>query len=160
MLGSKESLTTSLRLAEWRIKKEMDLRQKDLESLNVAISHYKSSLGRAWDQLEETTISDDDSSDHGAGDPAEAEMAITPVTDDAPSGSTPTQSSDPPPTEEQTPAMEVDDEDGGPPPASPISPGEDNLLTGSGVVGVEREVANLKVSSPRGPNGGGEDASI
>ena len=56
--------------------------------------------------------------------------------------------------------MEVDDEDGGPPPASPVSPGEDNLLTGSGVVGVEGEMANLKVSSPKGHDGGGEDASI
>ena len=138
----------------------MDLRWKDLKSLNVAISHHESNLRMVQDQLEETTISDDDSSEHGARDPAEAEMAVTPVADNAPSGSTPTQSSDPPPAEEQTPAMEVDDEDGGPPPASPVSPGEDNLLTGGGAVGVEGEVANLKVSSPRGPDDGGEDAPI
>ena len=138
----------------------MDLRRKDLKSLNIAISHHKSNLGIVRDQPEETTISDDDSSDHGAGDLAEAEMAITPVANDAPSGSAPTQSSGPPPAEEQTLAMEVDDEDGGPPPASPVSPREDDLLTGGGAVGVEREMANLKVSSPRGPSGGGEDASI
>ena len=102
----------------------------------------------------------DDSSDHGAGDAAEAEMAITPVADDTPSGSATTQSSDPPPAEEQTHAMEVDDKDGGPPPASPVSPGEDDLLTGSGAVGVEGEMANLKVSFPKGHDGGGEDASI
>ena len=101
----------------------MDLRQKDLKSLNVAISHHESNLGMVWDQPEETAISDDNLSDHGARDPAEAEMATTPVADDAPSGSTLTQSSDPPPAEEQTQAMEVDNKDGGPPPASPVPPG-------------------------------------
>ena len=150
----------SVKSTQRRIKKEIDLRWKDLESLHVAISHHESSLRRVRDQLEETTTSDDDSSDHGTGDAAKAEMAITPVADDAPSGSTPTQSSDPLPAKEQTHAMGVDDDDGGPPPASPVSPREDDLLTGSGAVGVEGEMANLKVSSPRGPDGGGEDASI
>ena len=138
----------------------MDLRQKDLIGLNVAISHHESNLRVVWDQPEETAISDDDSSDHGAGDTAEAEMATTPVAKNTPSGSTPTQSPDPPLAKEQTHAMEVDDEGGGPPPASPVSPGEDDLLTGGGVVGVEGEMANLTVSSPRGPDGGGEDAFI
>ena len=141
-----------------RIKKEIDLRWKDLESLRIAISHHESSLG--WGQLQDTTTNDDDLSDHGAGDAAEAEMAIAPVADDTPSGSAMTQSSDPPPAEGQAHAMEVDDEDGGPPPASPISPGKDDLLTGCGAVGVEGEMANLKVSSPKGPDGSGEDASI
>ena len=50
--------------------------------------------------------------------------------------------------------------DGDPPPASPVSPGEDNLLTGGGAVGVEGEMASLKVSSPSGHDGGGEDASM
>ena len=134
------------------------MRQKDLESLRVAISQHESSL--RWGQLEDITTSDDDSSDHGAGDVAEAEMAIAPVADDTPSGSAMTQSSDPPPAEGQTHAMEVDDENGGPPPASPVSPGEDDLLTGGGAVGVEGEMANLKVSSPKDHNGGGEDASV
>ena len=134
------------------------MRWKDLESLRVAISQHESSLRRG--QLEDITTSDDNLSDHGAGDAAEAKMAIAPVADDTPSGSAMTQSSDPPPAEGQTHAMEVDDENGGPPPASPISPGEDNLLTGGGAVGVEGEMANLKVSSPKGHDGGGEDASI
>ena len=56
--------------------------------------------------------------------------------------------------------MEVDDEDGGPPPASPVSPADDDLLTGSGAVGVEGDVANLTVSSPKDHDGGGEDASV
>ena len=56
--------------------------------------------------------------------------------------------------------MEVDDEDGGPPPASPVSPADDDLLTGSCAVGVEGDMANLTVSSPKDPDGGGEDASV
>ena len=87
-------------------------------------------------------------------------MATTPVANNAPSGSALTQSSDPPPAKEQTHAMEVDDEDGGPMPASPVFPREDDLLTGGGAVGVEGEMANLTVSSPRGSDGGGEDTSI
>ena len=141
-----------------RIKKEIDLRWKDLKSLRVAISHHKSSL--EWGQLEDITTGDDNSSDHDARDIAEAEMAIAPVANDTPSGSTMTPSSDPPPAEGQTHAMEVDDENGSTPPASPVSPGEDDLLTGSGAVGVEGEMANLKVSSPKGHDGGGEDVSI
>ena len=141
-----------------RIKKEIDLRWKDLESLRVTISHHESNLGRG--QPGDITTNDDDSSDHGAREAAEAEMAIAPVADDTPSGSATTQSSDPPPAKGQAHAMEVDDEDGGPPPASPISPGEDDLLTGSGAVGVEGEMANLKVSSPKDHDGSGEDASI
>ena len=71
-----------------------------------------------------------------------------------------THSPDPPPAEEQTHSMEGDDGNDGQPPASPISPREDELLTGSGVVGMEGEMANLKVSSPRGQDGGDEDTSV
>ena len=114
--GELDNLTKALKResvkpSQRRIKKEIDLRQKDLESLRVVISQHESSLGRVWDQPEQTTTSDDDSSDHGAGDAAKAEMAITP------SGGTRTQFSDPPPVEEQTHSMEVDDEDDGPPPS-------------------------------------------
>ena len=69
------------------------MRWKDLESLRAAISHHESNLGRG--QLEDITTSDDDLSDHGAGEAAEAEMAIAPVANDTPSGSAMTQSSDP-----------------------------------------------------------------
>ena len=134
------------------------MRRKDLESLRAAISHYESNL--RWGQPGDITTNDDDSSDHGAKEATEAEMAIAPVADDIPLESTTTQSSDPPPAKGQAHAMEVDDEDSSPPPASPISSGEDNLLTGGGVVGVEGEMANLQVSSPKDHDGGGEDASI
>ena len=87
-------------------------------------------------------------------------MAIAQETNDTPSVSAMTQSSDPLPAEGQAHVMEVDDEDGDPPPASPISPADDDLLTGGGAVGVEGDMANLTVSSPKNPDGGGADASV
>ena len=144
--------------AQKRLKREIELRRKDIENLKVAISHHQSNLGRG--QPGDIATHDDDSSDHGAGEAAEAEMAIAPETDDTPSVSAMTHSSDPPPAEGQAHVMEVDDEDGDPPPASPVSPVDDDLLTGGGAVGVEGDLANLKVSSPKNPDGGGADASI
>ena len=102
---------------------------------------------------------DDDSSDHGAGEAAESEMAIAQETEDTPSVSATMQSPDPPPAKSQSHAMEVDDEHGDPPPASPISPADDDLLTSSGVVDIEGDLANLTVSSPKNSDGSGPDAS-
>ena len=105
---------------------------------------------------------DDDSSDHGAGEAAESEMVIAPETDDTPSVSAPEQSPDPPPAESQSHAMEVDDEHGDPPPASPISPADDDLLTGGDVEtcgDIEGDLANLTVLSPKNLEGSGLDAS-
>ena len=136
----------------------MDLIRKDLEGLSLAISQHECHL--RWYEAEETTTSEDSSSDHGAGDAEEAEMAIMPVADNAPPVSATTQPSDPPPVEEEAPLMEVDEGNDGPPPSSPVSPGEDEMLTGDGAAGVEGEMANLKVSSPKGQEGGDEDASI
>ena len=86
-------------------------------------------------------------------------MAIAQGTDDTPSVSAMMQSPDPPPAESQSHAMEVDDEHGDPPPASPISPADDDLLTGGAVVDIEGDLANLTVLSPKNPDGGGLDAS-
>ena len=130
------------------------MRCKDLESLRVCISHHESHLGQ--DPSEDNTPSDDGLFSHGA----EAEMATAPGADDMPSESATTQASDPPPTEGQTHAMEVDNEGIGSPPTSPISPADDDLLTGGGAIGVEADLAHLTVSSLRGPNGEGEEASI
>ena len=130
------------------------MRCKDLESLRVCISHHESHLRQ--DPSEDNTPSDDGLFSHGA----EAEMATAPGADDAPSESTTTQASDPPPTEGQTNAMEVDDKGIGSPPTSPVSPVDDDLLTGGGAIGVEADLAHLTVSSPRGPNGEGEEASV
>ena len=136
-----------------RIKKEIDMRCKDLESLKVHISHHESNLGQ--DPSEDITPGDDDLFSHGV----EAEMATATGADDTPSESA-TQASDPPATEGQTHAMEVDDEGIGSPPTSPISPANDDLLTGSGAIWVEADLAHLTVLSPRGLNGEGEKASV
>ena len=141
-----------------RLKREIDLRRKDIENLKVATFHHQSNLRRG--QPGDIATHDDDSSDHGAGEAAEAEMAIVPGTDDTPLVSAMTQSSDSPPAEGQAHVMEVDDEDGDPPPASPVSPADDDLLTGSSAVGVEVDLANLTVLSPKNPDGGGADASV
>ena len=136
----------------------MDLIRKDLKGLSLAIFQHESHLRR--DQAEEITTSADSSSDHGAGDAEEAEMAITLVANNAPPVSATTQPSNPPPVEEEAPLMEVDEDNDGPPLASPVSPREDEILTGGGAAGVEEEMANLKVSSPKGQEGSDEDASV
>ena len=96
-----------------RIKKEIDLRHKDLKSLKEHISQQESHLqedASEWDVPES-----DDLLNQGA----EAEMATTPVTDNAPSESASAPVSDSPPSEDQ--AMEVDEGAVSPPPASPVS---------------------------------------
>ena len=133
-----------------KIKRDMEWKQKDIKGLKVTISHYESSLRRARVQPEEMPASEDDPSDSGAEGAKEAEMATTLVADDAPPVSAMPEPLTPPPGEEQTHSMEVDDRQ---PPASPISYREDELLTGGNVVGVEGEMANLKVSSPGGYDG-------
>ena len=133
--------------ARRRMKKEMEQKQKDLKGLKATIFEYKSHLrgGR-----------EDDPSDSEA----EGAMAITPVAYDAPSASTAPESLTSPLGEEQTRTMEVDDGDEHQTQASPISPREDDLLTGDTVVGVEGEMANLTVSSPRDGEGSDQGASI
>ena len=130
------------------------MRCKDLESLMECISKHKSHLGQ--DLSEDNTPDDDGLFGHGA----EVEMAAALEANDAPSESATTQASDPPPTECQTHAMEVDEEDVVSPPASPVSHEDDELLSGAGAIGVEANLAHLTVSSPRGPDGEDEGASI
>ena len=92
--------------------------------------------------------------DHGA----EAEMATAPGADDACSVSAMTLASDSPSTGGH--AMEVDEEGIVSPPASPVSHEDDDLLTDGDAIGVEAGLAHLTVSSPRGLDGEGEEASI
>ena len=134
----------------------MEQRWRDLKGLDSTISQYESSLGGAQVQSEGTLACDNDPSDSEA----EGTMATTPVANDAPAVSTAPESLTSPPGEEQTHSMEVDDRDDSQPPASPISHREDELLTGGGAVGVEREMANLTVSSPGGGDVGDEGATI
>ena len=56
--------------------------------------------------------------------------------------------------------MEVDEEEVVSPPGSPVSPADDNLITGGGAIRVKADLAHLMVSSPRGLNGEGEEASV
>ena len=139
-----------------KIKRNMEGRWKDSKGRKFTISHYEFSLGRAQVQPDETPASEDDPSDSEAKGAKEAEMATTLVADDAPPVSAMPEPLTPPPGEEQTHSMEVDDGDDHQPPASPVSYREDELLTGSNVAGVEREMANLKVSSPGGYDGSDE----
>ena len=91
------------------MKKQMEQKQKDLQSLEATISEYESHLrGGCEDDLSNSE--------------AKGAMAITPVTDDAPSASTTPESLAFLPGEEQTRTMEVDDGDGHQAPASPVSP--------------------------------------
>ena len=135
-----------------RIKKEIDMRCKDLESLKGHISQYESHLEQ--DTSGDNTQDSDDLLDQGA----EAEMATAKGADNAPSESAMAPASDSPPTEGH--AMEVDEEGVVSSPASPVSHEDDDLLTGGDAIGVEAGLAHLTVSSPRGPDGEGKEASV
>ena len=130
-----------------RMKKEIEQRQKHLKGFKATISEYESHLRGGRE-------------DNPSNSEAKGAMAITPVAFNAPSVSATPESLTSPPGEEQTHTMEVDDGDEHQTPASPISPMEDDLLTGDTVVGVEGEMANLTVSSPRESEGGDKGASI
>ena len=134
-----------------RIKKEIDMRRKDLESLKGCISEYESHLEP--DTPGDNTPDSDDLLNQGV----EAEMATALGADDAPSESAMAPASDSPPTEGH--AMEVDEEGVVSPPASPVSHEDDDLLAGSDTIGVEAGLAHLTVSSPRGQDGEGEEVS-
>ena len=142
------------------LKKEIDQRRKSLEALKERISYCEAQLGQ------EPSEGNAPNGDGQVGHGAQAEMAPVPApVDDAPSESamTPvTPASDPPPAEDQTQDMEVDDYAACPSLPSPISHEDDDLLLGppqSEVTEVESGLAHLSVSSPRGPNGEGEEAS-
>ena len=141
------------------LKKEIDQRRKSLKTLKERISHYEAQLGQ--EPSEGNAPSDNGQIGHGA----QAEVAPAPAANDAPleSAMTPvTPASDPPPAEDQTQDMEVDDYAAHPSLPSPVSREDDNLLLGlpqSEATEVESGLAHLSVSSPRGLNGEGEEAS-
>ena len=146
-------LDKSDKVAQKSLKKEINQRCKSLKMLKEHIFYYGMQLGQ------EPSEGDTPNDDGQFGHSAQAEMAPAPGADDAPSESTMTPASDPPPAEGQTQDMEVDDDGIHPHPPSPISHEDDDLLTGSEVIGVELDLAHLMVSSPRGPDGKGEEAS-
>ena len=142
------------------LKKEIDQRHKSLEMLKECILHYEAQLGQ--EPSEGSTPGDDGQIHHSA----QAKVALVPAADDAPSESavTPlTPTSDPSPAEDQAQDMEVDDYATRPSLPSPVSHEDDELLSGlpqSEVTEVESGLAHLTVSSPRGLNGEGEEASL
>ena len=141
------------------LKKETDQRCKGLETLKERISHYEAQL---WPEPSDGSAPGDDGQIHHD---AQAEVAPALVANDTPSESamTPvTPAPDPSPAGDQAQDMEVDDYAAQPSLPSPVSHEDDDLLSGlpqSEVTEVESGLAHLTVSSPRGPNGEGEEAS-
>ena len=135
----------------------MECQRKDIKGLKATIARYESSLRTGQ---EGSLASADDSSDTGARGAEEADMATTSVADDTPTVRATPEPSTSPPDEEQALPMEVEDGNDHQTPASPVSHWEDELLTGGEAVGVEREMASLKVSSPEGHEDSDGGASI
>ena len=125
----------------------MDERCKSLETLKEYISYYEMQLG--LEPSEGDAPNDDGQFSHGI----QAEMAPVPGAHDAPSESAVTPASKPPPAEGQTQGMEVDDDGVHPRLPSPVSCKDDDFLMGNEAIGVESDLAQLSVSSPRGPDG-------
>ena len=142
------------------LKKETDQRHKSLEMLKEHILHYEAQLGQ--EPSEGNAPGDDGQIRHGA----QAKVAPALAANDAPSESamTPvTPASDPSPAEDQSQDMEVDTYATHPSLPSPVSREDDDLLLGlpqSETTEVESGLAHLSVSSPRGPNWEGEEASL
>ena len=135
-----------------RMKKEIDLRHKDLESLKGCISQEESYLQE--DMPEQDVPKSDDPFHQGA----EAMRPPDSGADDAPSGGAAAPVSDSSPGEDA--AMEVDEEAVDLPPTSPVSREDDDLLNENEVVEVEAGLAHLTVSSPSGQVREGEGTSI
>ena len=144
--------------AAWKsLKKEIDRRCKGLEMLKERISHYEAQLGQ--EPSEGSTPGVNNQIHHGA----QTKAALVPVANDAPSESTVIPAPDPFPAEDQAQAMEADNDAAHPSLPSPVSSEDDDLLSSlpqSGVTEVESGLAHLTVSSPRGPNGEGGEASL
>ena len=111
--------------AAWKsLKKEIDQRHKGLEMFKEQISHYEARLEQ--EPSEGSTPGDDGQVCHSA----QAEAALAPVANDAPSESAKVPAPDPSLAEDQDQAMEVDDDAGHPSLPSPVSREDDDLLTG------------------------------
>ena len=135
-----------------RIKKEIDLRCKDLESLKGRISHEESYL------QEDMPEHDDPESNDPLDQGAEAVMPLDSGAGNTPSESATTPVSGPSPGEDA--AMEVDEWAVGLPPTSPVSREDDDLLNENEAVEVEAGLAHLTVSTPSEQVGEGEGTSF
>ena len=159
LIKAHRKLNKSDKATRKSLKKEIDQRCKSLETLKEHISYYETQLGQ--EPSEGNTPDGDSQVSHGA----QAEMAPALGANDAPSESTMTPvtpTSNPPPAEDQTQDVEVNDYGTRPSLPSPVSCEDDDLLSGlpqSEATEVESGLAHLTVSSPRGSNGEGEEAS-
>ena len=131
-------------------KKRLDQRRKDLRKVEDCLSHKECLLGLGGSpSFIKPPI--------GTGDDiiVEDEMIETVTDDGAPSGSATQESAATSPGEESAQAMDMEL-----PPTSPVSPNKDDILSGATEVGVEAEMATLRVAStPEGQEGDDEDAS-
>ena len=134
-----------------RVKKDMDLRRRDLKSLKACISFVESHLREGSPKRE---VQDDPPQ----GD-ADTEMSLEARADDAPSDNA--IAPVPGPNTDEDPAMEVEIDVSavGLPASSPVSRDDDDLLSGNVAAGVEAGLAHLTVSSPSGQEVEGEEAS-
>ena len=134
------------------MKKEIDLRRKELEGLKGHISDVESHLQE--DLPEQDVPKGDNALDQGA------EVVMPPSSGVA---NAPSESAAAPVSSSSTgedPTMEVDEGAVGPPPTSPVSREDNNLLNENGAVEVEAGLAHLTVSSPSGQVREGEDVSV
>ena len=159
LIKSHGELDKSDKAGQRNLKKEIDQKHKSLKMLRECISYHETQLGQ------EPSEGDAPDGDGQVSQGAQAKTAPAPGACDAPSESAMapvTPASDPPPPEAEDQVMEVDDYGTRPSLPSPISHEDDDLLSGppqSEVTEVESGLAHLSVSSPRGPNGEGEEAS-
>ena len=159
LMKSHRELDKSDKAGRKSLKKEINQRCRNLEMLREHISYFETRLGL------EPSEGDSPDGNNQAGQGAQAETAPAPGTYDTPSESAMapvTPASDLPPPEVEDQVMEVDDDGTHPRLPSPVSHEDDDLLSGplqSGAMEVESGLAHLSVSSPRGPNGEGEEAS-
>ena len=129
-------------------KRKLDQKRRDLQRLETSMSHQQHLLGQAGSHSGEAQGRDDDHSNSETDGATEEDMVTTQAADDALSASITHGSASASPSQEQAQVMDVDQ-----PPGSPVSPNEDDLLTGGTDTGVEREMANLMVSTPERQDG-------
>ena len=133
-----------------RLKKRLDASRRKLQSTQERISRLEELLGVGQSQEPPTG--------QGSLDVIVEEVTETPMVmaDEAEAGATPsggpTQDANVPVRETEQ-AMETEG------PGSPVTPNEDDLLTGAGAADVETGIASLHVNSPDRPGGDGEAAT-
>ena len=157
LIKAHRELDKADKAARKSLKKEIDQRRKGLETLKERISCCEAQLGQ--EPSEGGAPGEDGQTRHGA----QSEVAPAPVANDAPSESATIPAPDPSPAEDPAQAMEVDDYAARASLPSPVSRKEDEILTGlpqSEAMEVASGLAHTTVSSPRGPNEEGGEASL